>query len=316
MSFAHPLWLWGVPAAAAIGGILRAAQRLALDRARRLEPRFQGRGAWRGSIFPAAGLGLIALALARPRWGYHAAAATTPETDAAIVLDTSGSMLVRDVSPDRFSRVKLFLRETLRDLPETVRIALVRVEGEGEVVSPLTLDREALRNDLDELSPRGAETPGSDLGDGVRKATALLSGRIARSRAIVLFSDGEDLDAGLEAAVSEARSRGIVVHAVCAGTPAGGPVPARNGGFLADARGGPVVSHADLEKLRALAAETGGVFLSAGSSPGPLAARLRNPGASGSGEKNREPADRSAWPLALAIGAWSAAQVPRRREKP
>ncbi|MGH9442621.1 MAG: vWA domain-containing protein, partial [Thermoanaerobaculia bacterium] len=265
MRWAEPVWLWGVPGAACLGLLLRAAQTRALRMTRRLDPRFTGRGTWRVCVLPSLCLALIFLALARPQWGYRSVASVSPGTDSVLVFDTSGSMLTRDVSPDRFAREKVFVRELLRDLPENVRIGLVRVEGEGSVVSPLTLDREALKTSLDELVPRGTDTPGSDLGSGVRTATALLSARGSRSRAIVLLSDGEDLDDGLQEAVRDAVRRGIAFDTVCSGTAAGGPVPARGGGFLSDGSAGPVVSHAHPEKMRQIAADSGGVFLSSDS---------------------------------------------------
>ena len=312
MRFADPVWLWGIPAAAAVGVLLRLAQRRALRMSRRVDPRFAGRGAARACVLPALCLALVSSALARPQWGYRPVASATAESDAVLVLDTSGSMLARDVAPDRFSREKVFLRELLGDLPDTVRVGLVRVEGVGSVVSPLTLDRDALRNSLDELAPRGADTPGSDLGDGIRKAVALLSSRGSRARSIVFLSDGEDLDEGLDSAIREAVRRGIAVHTVCSGTTAGGPVPARGGGFLSDEHGSPVVSHAHPEKMKAIAEESGGAFSASDSSPRLLAARLRSPGRSARGWTSREPADRSPWPLGLAILAWTFAQLPTR----
>lgn len=311
MRWAEPVWLWGVLGAAGVGVLLRSAQLRALRMSRRIDPRFRGRGAWRACVLPAASLALVFAALARPQWGYRRVASATAESDAVLVFDTSGSMLTRDVAPDRFSREKLFVRDLLRDLPDTVRVGLVRVEGEGSVVSPLTLDRDSLRNSLDELAPRGSETPGSDLGNGIRKATALLSTRGSRARSIVFLSDGEDLDDGLDAAIREAQRRGIVVDTVCSGTPGGGPVPARGGGFLSEG-GGPVVSHAHPEKMRAIAASSGGAFVTPDDSPKIFAAKLRTPGRSGRGWTNREPAERSPWALGLAIVAWAACQLPVR----
>lgn len=311
MRWAEPLWLWGVPGALCLGMLLRAAQLRALRFTRRIDPQFAGRGVLRACFLPAICLALLFAALARPQWGYRRVPSLSGHGDLVLVLDTSGSMLTRNVSPDRFSKAKIFARDLLRDLPDLWRVGLVRVEGEGSVISPLTLDRDALRNSLDELAPRGSDTPGSDLGDGIRKAIALLSSRASPTRDIILFSDGEDLDEGLDAAIREAGRRGIRVDTVCSGTPAGGPVPARGGGFVTESRG-PVVSRADPEKMKSIAAGTGGIFLAAEASPGTLAARLRSPGSASSGWSNREPADRSTWPLSLAILAWSAAQLPRR----
>ena len=149
MRWAEPVWLWGIAVSFFVGLLLRVAQLRALRFTRRIDPRFSGRGIWRACVLPAACIALLSAALAHPQWGYRRVASASAESDAVLVLDTSGSMLTRDVSPDRFSRARLFARDLLRELPDTLRIGLVRVEGEGSVVSPLTLDRDALRNSLD-----------------------------------------------------------------------------------------------------------------------------------------------------------------------
>lgn len=316
MSFARPEWLWLLAGVPVLVILAEAAHRRAASRTRSLDPRFPGAGsALRQACLGAAAAGL-AVALAGPRWGMRETALEVPETDVVFLMDTSGSMLTRDVSPDRFSRVRAFARELLRDLPAPARTGLVRVEGEGEVLAPLTLDHVALANALGEVVPRGAVVPGSDLGDGLRKAEALLSSRGARGRAVVLFSDGEDLDANLVEQAAACRARGIVVDAVLVGTEGGGPVPARGGGFLLDGSGRPVLSHADASAMRRVASLTGGQFLDASPaavSPALLAASLARLESGPEQRRSREPVDRSAWALGLAAAAWTGMLLPASR---
>ena len=311
MIFAEPRWLWGIAAAPLAAAAADAARRRALAAVRRLDPRFRPRPRWR-ALLPAAGTALLAAALARPEWGFRRVAAASPETDVAILLDTSGSMLARDAAPDRFGAARLFARDFLRRLPETARVAVVRVEGDGEVVCPLTLDRDAAENALEELTPRGADAPGSDLGRGVRAAAALLSARPSRTRAIVLLSDGEDLDAGLREAADECRRRGIAIHTVVAGTEAGAAVPSRSGGILTDG-GSPVVSRAHPADLALLARDAGGRSASARNpaAAAALAASFDPRSAAGRGGPVREPVSRRGWPLGGALFAWAAWWAPR-----
>lgn len=318
MIWAEPRWLWGIVLAVVVAAAADAARRRALRRVRMLDPGFRARPRWR-ALLPAAGTALLAAALARPQWGFRAVPSASPETDVALLLDTSGSMLARDAAPDRFGAARLFARDLLRRLPETARVAVVRVEGDGEVVCPLTLDRAAAENALEELTPRGADAPGSDLGRGVRSALALLSARPSRVRAIVLLSDGEDLDAGLREAAAECRRRGIALDTVAAGTEAGAAVPSRAGGILTEG-GSPVVSHARPGELAALARGTGGRFALAASPSGAteLAASFAEATGGGRGAPVREPISRRAWPLAGALAAWAGWWTPRRhrRESP
>jgi hypothetical protein len=150
----------------------------------------------------------------------------------------------------------------------------------------------------------------------VRTALALLSARPSRARAIVLLSDGEDLDAGLRDAAAECRRRGVALDTVASGTEAGAAVPSRNGGILTEG-GSPVVSRARPGDLAALARESGGRFASTGAASGAagLAASFAGKTAAGRGTPVREPVSRSAWPLAGAVAAWAGWWTPRRESR-
>jgi Ca-activated chloride channel homolog len=186
MRFAHPAWLVLAAAAIPAGLLAEIARRASGRRLRALGGRPGSASFWRRVVLPGAALALLGAAAAGPTWGYRDVPARVAESDLVLAFDTSGSMLTKDLAPDRFSVARRFARELLRQLPGEIRVALVRMEGEGEVIVPLTLDRAAVIGALDELSPRGAVQPGSDLGDGLKKAEALLAARDARSRAILL----------------------------------------------------------------------------------------------------------------------------------
>jgi Ca-activated chloride channel family protein len=306
MIWAEPRWLWGAAAAPLLAVFLDLARRRAALAVHRIDPTFQRRRGMRVAL-PAIAMALLCAALARPEWGFRRVLTASPETDVVILIDTSGSMLARDAAPDRFTRARFFARDLLRRLPENVRSAVVRVEGEGEVICPLTLDRVAAESSLEELLPRGSGVPGSDLGSGVRKALALLGARLSRAKTIVLLSDGEDLDAGLKGAIAECRRSGVVLDTVSVGTVAGAPVPARDGAVLTDG-GAPVVSRAHPDDLEALARATGGKFVNLSlpsSGTGSLSRGFEDTAGLGRRTPAREPISRSAWPLSGAIIAWA-----------
>lgn len=311
MTWTDPRWLWAVAASPAVAFVLDVAARKSRAAVRLLDPTFPPRRRAR-ALLPAAAVALTGAALAGPQWGSHRISTVSPESDVVVVLDTSGSMLARDAAPDRFTQARLFARQYFRRLPETVRTAVVRVEGEADVVSPLTLDRAASENAVADLVPRGTDSPGSNLGGGVRQALLMLASRPSRAKSIVLVSDGEDLDAGLRDAAAECRRRGVVLDTVAVGSAAGAPVPGRDGAVLTDG-GAPVISRADPGQLDKLARECGGKFAALGASGDAAAAlaapRKVVPGAAA--RSSREPVSRSAWPLAAAITAWTLWWLPR-----
>jgi len=315
VTWGDPRWLWVVPGCVLLAIVVDAARRSAGDAVRSLDPLSRPRSRAR-ALLPAAAAALLCTALAGPRWGSRPVLSLASENDVVLLLDTSGSMLARDVAPDRFTRARLFARDLLRRLPVNARVAVVRVEGEGEVVCPLTLDRAAAEDALEQLTPRGANAPGSDLGRGVRAAIALLAARPSRTKSIVLVSDGEDLDAGLKAAAEECGRRGVVLDAAVAGTPQGAPVPARDGGILLNG-GAPVVSRSRPELLEPVVRATGGRILPLAQTrdaASVLAATFLDAGGRRKRTPTREPVSRSAWPVGGAIAAWSLWWLPRREE--
>jgi|PersoiStandDraft_1058852.scaffolds.fasta_scaffold13242_3 Ca-activated chloride channel family protein len=310
MRFAEPRWLWLEAGVAAIAILCAWAQGRRHARLRSVDPRADAGRSFLRCAFACAALAWLVVAIARPRWGLRPVADAAPETDVVIVLDTSGSMLARDVSPDRFTQGRSALRALLRDLPQSAAVGLVRVEGAAEVVCPLTLDRAAVADRLLEIVPRGSAVPGSDLADGLEKAEAILASRPARGKRIVLVSDGEDLAARLPEAARDCGGRGIVLDALICGTTAGSPVPARGGGWQRGPSGGPVLSRADPEALARAAAAAGGILRPAGDAAAAEVARSAGGGAGAAGS-HREPADRAPLFVLAALACWAAALAPR-----
>jgi Ca-activated chloride channel family protein len=223
--------------------------------------------------FPATGAVLTLLvalglggALARPRWGKTAETARRRGADVVFVLDTSASMRAADVSPSRFVLARQAAQSLLSRLGSD-RAALIACEGEAQALVPLTLDAAAVGLFLDAMEPGMGAKPGTSLASGLAAAADLFPAGSAGGRNAVVFSDGEDLEGGVDAAIARAKAEGITVHAVFVGAPggSGAPVPevdtaGRTSGFKSDASGQPVLSKADPDLLRRLAAETGGSF--------------------------------------------------------
>lgn len=271
MEFAHPLWLWGLlalPLAALLEAWLvrRDRERTARLVARALWPRVVERPpeAWRwirlGLVLMAMA-GLL-LALARPRWGMVREKLERQGVDVVLVADTSASMLCTDIQPSRFVVARAALASLLDRLAGD-RFALVALEGEAYPLVPLTLDADAVGLFLDTMEPGIVPTPGTSLGAGLARALELFVDTNRANKVIVLASDGEDLEGGLEEMVAKARQMGVVVHTLAVGTEAGGPVPdldreGRQTGFKKHEDGSAVVSRLGWGNLETMARATGG----------------------------------------------------------
>jgi Ca-activated chloride channel family protein len=221
-------------------------------------------------------LALLSIAAAGPRWGEEVVKMTSQGADVVFVFDTSQSMDARDVPPSRLDEARREALALLEERPSD-RIGLVAFAGDAAALSPLTLDHSAVRLLIETMSSSTMSTPGSDLGRGLRTALRLLPEGEPGEQAVVIFTDGEDLEGGLAAAGAIAQNRGIKVFAVGVGTPGGQTIPVLdpNGhqiGIKGDGSGQPVVSRLDAPALRTLAQRTRGRYFAADHPGGELAA--------------------------------------------
>ena len=224
--FLSPQWL-----AAALGGALVAAVAAWLS-ARRARRRREGLVApalaEKAGLLPrdrwtafAALLAVVAtlgtgLALARPRWGLVTETVERRGADVVVVLDTSASMRATDVTPSRFVLARQAALSLVEKLPGD-RLGLVGCEGEAQALVPLTLDTAAVALFLEALEPGIGALPGTSLAAGLAAAAELMPPGTSAGKQVVVVSDGEDLEGGVDDAVAKARSEGIVVHSVVVG---------------------------------------------------------------------------------------------------
>ena len=199
--FEHPLLLfllWLVPAIALLlaAAFRRSERRLenfvsAAMRARLSPPRGRGRFAAQLALLALA-LGLVLIAMARPRWGMRDERVFQRGRDLVIAVDVSQSMLARDVHPTRLHRAKADLTDLLRELRGD-RAAIIAFRSKAVQVCPLTTDYAFLEYALDALSPESAPRGETDIGDAIDKAVAAFETDSGSHRAMILISDGEDL---------------------------------------------------------------------------------------------------------------------------
>lgn len=203
----------------------------------------------------------VAVAIARPN-----VTRAVPDERATIVLvvDSSGSMLARDVRPTRLGAAQEAVRQFLEKVPGRVKVALVSFSSVPQVVAPATHDHELVRSSLEFLYPGG----GTAIGDAIERAIEVARrgvGVPANSKekipaAIILLSDGAQRSGRLSplGAAQLARDAGIRVYTVALGTP--------NGVVLFDQSGiqRAVPVPPDPETLRQVAATSRGIAYATG----------------------------------------------------
>ncbi|HEX9800095.1 MAG TPA: VWA domain-containing protein [Thermoanaerobaculia bacterium] len=317
MSFAAPglLWLLAVAPLAAVLALWLLRRRRQAESAwigGALAPRLRTGGAPRPAWIVAGWLALallgLALALARPRWGTASETVERRGLDLVFVLDTSLSMNAADVAPSRFWLAQSLVRRLVAAMPGN-RVALVAAEGEGEVLTPLTVDGAVVDLVLDGLAPGTLSLPGTRLARALERAVMLFPESGETHRAIVVLSDGEDHGGELDHAVDVVRAASATLFAVGVGSRRGAPVPVPGApeSFKRDARGEVVVSRLQPDNLRRLADGTGGEYFEAAGAafdPAPVARRIAALGGRAIESTTvTSLEERFQWPLALAVAA-------------
>ncbi len=275
MQFAHPAWLILLAllpllgAAAVIVARLRNKQWAAF-----LAPRLRGallkRGSplprWFALLFLLAACAAIIVALARPQGDAGTNTEKSLGRNVLIALDLSRSMRVSDVKPDRLGRAKMTIYELLEAMPNE-RFGIIGFSGNAYVYAPLTVDHNAVRETVEQIDETWATTGGSNLGSAISLAIETLKKTGQKNNALVILSDGEKHDDGLDDIIAQARESGVYILAIGVGTEDGDYVPNAEfpGGRMVDKSGKPVVSRLQPEVLRKLATETKGRYAVAGS---------------------------------------------------
>jgi Ca-activated chloride channel family protein len=176
-------------------------------------------------VFRLSIVGLLVIILARPQSSTSYQDVTTEGIDIVLTLDISGSMLARDFKPDRLEASKNVATEFISGRPYD-RIGLVVFSGESFTQCPITSDHAVLINLLREMKS-GMIEDGTAIGEGLATAVNRLKESKARSRVIILLTDGIN-NRGIIAPITAAeiaKTYGIRVYTIGVGTRGVAPYP-------------------------------------------------------------------------------------------
>lgn len=189
-------------------------------------------------------LSLLVVAVAKPQAEVEV---RTTQNDVVLAIDVSGSMRAIDYTPNRLEAAKASAKAFARELEAGDRIGVVVFSGVSRIVSPLSGDREMVRESIEAIS-FGAED-GTAIGDGLVSSASLLSGSRGRNSFVVLLSDGQN-NRGVAPrdAARYAKALGVKVYTVGIGSARG------------KISGTSEVTGLDEETLRALASASGGDY--------------------------------------------------------
>lgn len=213
------------------------------------------------NIFLLLALFFFCLSLLNPQTGGKEETVEHKGSDIIIALDISQSMLVSDVAPNRLEQAKRLALSLLKALPSE-RIGLVFFAGSGFVQMPLSADHQAAAIFISNAHPDMVSNQGTAIGDAIELSSSLFAREDARSKAIIIISDGEDHDSRTADLARTAGKSGILICTVGIGTEAGAEVPFSQQGLqiYSDENQEPVISKFDPKSLREIAKAGRGAF--------------------------------------------------------
>jgi len=162
----------------------------------------------------------LIIAMARPRTvDISNKTKTTKGIDIVMAIDVSGSMLAKDLKPNRMEALKQVAADFVQERPND-RIGLVVYASEAYTKTPVTSDKPIILEAIKSIKYDNVLQDGTGIGMGLATAVNRLKDSKAKSKVIILLTDGVN-NAGFiepETASNIAKQYGIRVYTVGIGS--------------------------------------------------------------------------------------------------
>lgn len=209
-------------------------------------------------------LALFIVALAQPRFAKSTTEVKASGVDIVVALDMSGSMIsedfeVRGERVNRFNMARSVLKNFIDKRPND-RIGLVVFATQAYIATPLSLDHDFLQENLDRLEIGAIEQNSTAIGDGLGTAVNRLRDLKAKSKIVILATDGQNNSGKLDPllAAEAAAAVKIKVYTVGIGEQGAAPMPVFMNGQKVGYQNVPV--DVDETTLQKIADKTGGKY--------------------------------------------------------
>ena len=215
-------------------------------------------------VFRLIALSCIIIAMARPRTvDVSNKTKTTKGIDIVMAVDVSGSMLAKDLKPNRMEALKRVAADFVEERPND-RIGLVVYASEAYTKTPVTSDKAVIQDAISSIKYDNVLKDGTGIGMGLATAVNRLKDSKAKSKVIILLTDGVNNGGFIEPETASdiAKQYGIKVYTIGIGTNGMAEFPyaiAPNGQFLFQM----MQVEIDEQLLRSIARNTDGKYFRA-----------------------------------------------------
>ena len=208
--------------------------------------------------------GLFIVALLGPSFGGSKKEVKSVGKDIMMCVDLSKSMDAFDIQPTRLQKIKFEMKKIVAAF-NSDRIGIIIFSSEAFMQCPLTYDQNALNLFIETMNSGLVPSTGTDFGPPLRMALNKLEedtggpNAQAKSKIIILISDGEDFGDETEDIGQEIEKKDIKLFTLGVGTEKGGNI--YSGNSLKTNRQGLIVqTKLNPASLKSLASKTGGQY--------------------------------------------------------
>jgi Ca-activated chloride channel family protein len=205
---------------------------------------------------------LLIISLLGPSFGESKKEVKSVGKDIMICVDLSKSMDALDIAPTRLEKIKHEMKKIVAEF-NSDRLGVIIFSGEAFVQCPLTYDQAALNLFIETMNTSLVPSSGTDFAPPLRMAIEKMeqdnNRAKAKSKIIILISDGEDFGDETNEVVQEIESEGVKVFTLGIGTDKGGQIRAGSS-YKTDKQGNVVVSKLNSASLKSLADKTDGKY--------------------------------------------------------
>lgn len=218
------------------------------------------------SVLRLLALSSLIIALARPRTvDISSQTKTTRGIDIVMAIDLSSSMLAKDLKPNRMEALKDVALKFVENRPND-RIGIVVYAGEAYTKTPVTSDKAIVQEAIKTIKFDNVLQDGTAIGMGLSTAVNRLKDSKAKSKVIILLTDGVNNSGFIEPETASqiAKEFGIKVYTIGIGSNGMAEFPyayAPNGGFLYKM----MKVEIDEQLMKNIANNTGGKYFRASS---------------------------------------------------
>ena len=205
----------------------------------------------------------VILGFANPQLGTKQEKVKREGIDVIIALDVSNSMMSEDIRPSRLDRAKNFVSNFIDKLSND-RLGMIVFAGNAYLQMPLTVDYSAAKLYLHTINTSMIPTQGTNFAEAIDLARQSFVKEENTHKALIIITDGEDNEGGVDEKIEEAAKEGIKIFTIGVGSENGAPIPVGND-FKRDENGNIVLSKLNETMLQQIAVKGNGKFYMLGS---------------------------------------------------